>query len=67
MHSNYRQSVRNKWLKRHFHQLKQFRAENCLGTFRTKSVDIWLKKVFLQSNCIEKCQDQDFWEMKKFI
>jgi len=67
MPSNYRQRVLTKWLKRDFHQLKQFCAENCLETFRAKSIDIWLMIVFLQSNCIENCHDQNFWQVMKFI
>jgi len=41
MRSIYRQGVLNKWLKRDFHQLKQFCDENCLETFRAISVEIW--------------------------
>jgi len=67
MPSKYHQSLLNKWMKRDFHQLKQFCAENCLEMFRAKCVEIWLMAVFLQSNCIENCQDQDFWQVMKFI
>jgi len=63
MPSNDRQTVLNKWLKRDFNQLKQFCAANCLEMLRAKSVEIWLMAVFLQSHCIEKWQDQDFWQV----
>jgi len=41
MRSTWRQGVLNKLLKRDFYQQKQFCAENCLETFRAKSVEIW--------------------------
>jgi len=50
----------NKRLKRVLHQLKQFCAENGFETFRAKIVEICLMTIYLQPNCIECCQDQDF-------
>jgi len=59
MRSTCRQGVLNKWLKRDFHQLNQFCAENCHETFRAKTVEIWQMAINLQRNCIENCLDQD--------
>jgi len=47
----------NKWLKQDLHQQKIICAENVFETFRAESVEICF---FLQFNCIENCQDQDF-------
>jgi len=41
-------------------QLKQFCAESGSETFRAESVEICLMAMYLQPNCIENCQDQDF-------
>jgi len=41
-------------------KLEHFCAEIGLETFRPKSVEISLMAIFLQSNCIENCQNQDF-------
>jgi hypothetical protein len=54
------QGVLNKWLKRDLLQLKQFCAENGFETFRAKSFEICLMANYLQPNCIEYCQHQDF-------
>jgi len=67
MRSTYNQGVMNKWLVRDLHQLKQFCGENGLETFRAKNVEICWKAIYLQTNCLENCQDQDFWKVIKFI
>jgi len=67
MRSTCSQSEMNKWLKRDLHQLKQFCAEYGLETFRAKSVEICLIANHLQPKCIENCQNQDFWQVMKFI
>jgi len=41
-------------------ELKQFCGESGFETFRAKSVEICLMAIYLQPNCIENCQDQDF-------
>jgi len=63
MRSTRSQGELNKWLKRDL----QFCAENGLETFRAKCVEICLMAIYLQPNCIENCQGQDFWQVMKFI
>jgi len=41
-------------------KLKQFCAEYGLETFRARSVEICVMAIYLQPNCKEYCQDQDF-------
>jgi hypothetical protein len=56
-----------KWLNRDLNQLKQFCAEYVIETFPAKSFEICLMAIYLQPKPIENCQDQDFWQVMKFI
>jgi len=60
MRSTCSHGVLNKWLKSDLLELKQFCGESGFETFRAKSVEICLMAIYLQPNCIENCQDQDF-------